>query len=77
LGSIWFETRQAKGSDPEWSKYDTDFYLNEYKSFIDKKKTKADITKDVLARTYTSGKQAGKTVEQNYIEDYQKLSGGK
>lgn len=76
LGEVWFETKakylgkQAHAFD----KYDTEFYLAEYQSFKDKKKTKDDIVQDVLKRKYETGTLKGKTVEQFYMEQYQDLA---
>lgn len=75
LGEIWFEMR--KGKEKEWSKYDSHFYQSEYNAYKEGKKTKDDIIKDVLSRTYTSGVDKGKTVKQYYMEQYNSLSGGK
>lgn len=76
LGEVWFETKAKylgkKAHD--FDKFDKDFYLGEYQSFKDKKKTKDDIVKDVLQRKYDSGSLKGKTVEQNYMEQYQGLA---
>jgi len=76
LGEVWFESRSkysgAKAED--LASYDRWFYLQEYQSFKDKKKTKDDIIKDVLQRTYDTGTLRGKTVEQHYMEQYQSLA---
>jgi hypothetical protein len=76
LGEVWFETKAKylgrKAHD--FDQYDRQFYLAEYKSFKDHQKTKDDIVKDVLARTYETGTLAGKTTEQFYIEQYQGLA---
>lgn len=77
LGEIWFKMKKTIGKDAEWNKYDNDFYLSEYQSVKEGKKTKDDIVKDVLKRVYDSGKLKGKTVEQYYMEQYESLSGGK
>jgi hypothetical protein len=76
LGEVWFETKKTMGKG-DWNKYDSDFYYSEYKQFNEKKKTKDDIVKDVLKRVYDSGDLKGKTVEDHYKEQYEKLSGGK
>jgi len=76
LGEVWFETKakylgkQAHAFD----KYDKDFFLAEYQSFKDKKKTKDDIINDILQREYETGTLKGKTVEQNYMDQYQRLA---
>ncbi len=75
LGEIWFEMR--KGKEKEWSKYDAHFYQTEYAAYKAGKKSKDDIIKDVLSRTYTSGVDKGKTVKQYYMDQYNGLSGGK
>lgn len=76
LGQVWFETKKAMKKVPEdWSQYDNDFFLSEYQSFKDKKKTKDDIIKDVLARKYETGTLKGKTVEQHYMEQFKEYAG--
>ncbi|MEZ4771296.1 MAG: DUF4157 domain-containing protein [Caldilineales bacterium] len=75
LGEIWFEMR--KGKEKEWSKYDNEFYQAEYTAYKAGKKSKDDIIKDVLSRTYPAGVNKGKTVKQTYMEQYNSLSGGK
>lgn len=76
LGEVWFDTKAkylgTKAHD--FDKYDNDFYLAEYRSFKERKKTKDDIVKDVLARKYETGTVKGKTVEQFYIEQFQGLA---
>src|SRR5262249_43791238 len=76
LGRVWFETKQAMKTVPKgWNKYDNNFYLPDYQSFKDKKKTKDDIVKDVLQRKYDSGPNKGKTTEQRYIEQFKEIAG--
>lgn len=77
LGEVWFETKKTIGKEAEWNKYDHQFYLSEYTAFKEGKKTKDDIVKDVLQRVYDTGTLKGKTAEQYYMEEYNKLSGGK
>lgn len=77
LGEVWFETKKASGMGKDWDKYDSDFYYSEYKAFKEGKKTKDEIVKEVLKRVYDSGTLKGKTVEQYYMDEYKKLSGGK
>jgi hypothetical protein len=76
LGEVWFETKAkylgTKAHD--FDKYDAQFFLAEYRSFKDRKKTKDDIVKDVLQRKYETGTLKGKTVEQFYIEQYQGIA---
>jgi Domain of unknown function (DUF4157) len=76
LGEVWFETKaKYLGTKVhEFDKYDSEFYLAEYESFKNGKKTKDDIVKDVLQRTFTTGSIKGKTEEQYYIEQYQGLA---
>jgi hypothetical protein len=76
LGGIWFEMRKSAPKGEDWSKHDAEFYQTEYQDFQAKRKTKDDIIKDVLKRTYTTGVDAGKTTEQYYEEAYNRLSGG-
>jgi hypothetical protein len=77
LGQVWFDMKKARGKEQEWAKYDNDFYQTEYKAYKDGTKTKDDIIKDVLQRKYTAGVDKGKTVEQYYMEEYKRISGGK
>jgi hypothetical protein len=76
LGDIWFETKaKYLGKKAhEFDQYDRNFYLSEYKSFKDRKKTKNDIINDVLQRKYDTGTLKGKTTEQAYIEQYEGLA---
>jgi hypothetical protein len=76
LGEVWFETKaKYLGNQAhKFDSYDKEFFLAEYQSFKDNKKTKDDIVKDVLQRTYETGTLNGKTVEQNYMEQYQSLA---
>jgi hypothetical protein len=48
-----------------------------YKAFNEKKKTKDEIVKEVLNRVYDTGTLKGKTVEQYYVDEYNRISGGK
>jgi hypothetical protein len=76
LGEVWFETKKkylGKKSH-EFDKYDEQFFLAEYKSFHDHKKTKEDIVNDILTRKYETGDLEGKTTEQTYMEQYQGLA---
>ena len=77
LGEIWFKFKTAGGPHPEWDKYDRDFFLAEYEAAKAGRKTKDDIVRDVLQRVYETGTLRGKTVEQNYMEEYNTLSGGR
>jgi Domain of unknown function (DUF4157) len=76
LGEVWFETKAKylgkKAHD--FDAYDAEFFLSEYQSFKDRKKTKEDIVNDVLQRKYDTGTLKGKTVEQHYMEQYQSLA---
>jgi len=77
LGQIWFETKKTAPKGSISSAYDAPFFLSDYEAVKDGKKTKDDVVKDVLGRTYETGAIKGKTVEQYYIEAYNRLSGGK
>lgn len=77
LGQVWFEMKKASGIGQKWDEYDNRFFLSEYKSFKDGKKTKDEIVQNVLKRKYDTGTLKGKTVEQYYMEEYKRLSGGK
>ena len=71
-GGVWAEIKQIMGAGKELDKYDVENYQAEYKAFKAGKKTKDDIINDSLTRVYPAGKNAGKTVEQNYMEQYAK-----
>jgi len=77
LGETWFKMKSTGGTHPEWSRYDQDFFLSEYEAVKAGRKTKDDIVRDVLRRVYETGALRGKTVEQNYMEQYNRLSGGR
>jgi hypothetical protein len=77
LGETWFKLKATGGPHPEWDKYDRDFFLTEYEAVKAGRKTKDDIVRDVLARVYETGTLRGKTVEQNYMEQYNTISGGR
>jgi Domain of unknown function (DUF4157) len=77
LGETWFKLKTTGGAHPEWDKYDRDFFLAEYEAVKAGRKTKDDIIRDVLGRVYETGTLRGKTVEQNYMEQYNRLSGGR
>jgi hypothetical protein len=72
LGEVWFEMKKARGGT-DWDKYDANFYQQEYQDFLAKRKTRDDIVTDALKRVYPAGANAGKTVEQYYIEEYARL----
>ena len=77
LGKVWFETKKAMGGAAALDKYDVENYQVEYKAFLKGTKSKDDIITDVLGRKYTEGADAGKTVEQYYMEQYENSFGKK
>jgi hypothetical protein len=77
LGKVWFEMKKNTPKGEKWDSHDGEFYLSEYQHFKDGKKTKDDIVKDVLARTYKEGKDAGKTIGQYYMDQYNNFANGK
>lgn len=79
LGEVWFETKKAAGKekDATWSGHDGEFYLAEYQAVKAGKKSQADVVTDVLGRKYTEGADAGKTVEQFYMDQYDAMNGTK
>jgi hypothetical protein len=77
LGEIWFDMKKTGPKSGEWNKYDADFFLAQYTAFKDGKKTKEDIIKHLLKSVYTVGKDAGKTHEQYYMDQYNEIRGGK
>jgi hypothetical protein len=77
LGKTWVEMKKGFGGGTEFDKYDKDFFLVEYNDYTEGRKTKDDIVNDTLKVVYQVGEDAGKTVEQHYIDEYNKKSGGK
>ena len=76
-GEIWFDMKKQAPKGENWDKYDQDFFLSQYKAFRDGQITKDQIVESVLKSKYTTGVDKGKTAEQYYEEEYQRLSGGK
>ena len=74
-GEIWFEMKKTAPRGENWDRYDTDFFLAQYKAFHDGKKTKDKIVQEALK--WPSGMDKRKTAEQYYVEQYNQLSGGK
>jgi hypothetical protein len=77
LGEIWFETKKTMPKGPKTNIYDAPFFLPDYLAVKSGKKTKDDLVKEVLKRVYDTGTLKGKTVEQYYIDEYNRVSGGK
>ncbi len=77
LGKIWFEIKKTMPKGAKTEAYGPQFYASDYESVKSGKKSKDDLTKEVLKRVYDSGDLKGKTVEQKYMDDYKSLSGGK
>ncbi len=77
LGETWFKHKAAGGAHPEWNAYDQKFFLSEYEQVKAGRKTKDDVVRDVLSRVYETGTLRGKTVEQYYMDNYNRLSGGR
>jgi hypothetical protein len=79
LGEVWFETKKSAGKekDKTWSSHDGEFYLEEYEAYKAGKKSKDDIVNEVLKWKYSQGTDAGKTVEQFYMEQYDASYGKK
>lgn len=77
LGKIWFEIKKTMPKGKKTDDYGPQFFLPDYEAVKSGKKSKDDLVKDVLKRVYDTGDLRGKTVEQNYMKDYQDLSGGK
>ena len=76
VGKVWSELRDSF-TEQQRETYDNSFYQQEYNDFKAGRKTKDDIVKDALQRVYTSGVDKGKTVEQFYMDQYNRISGGK
>lgn len=76
LGEVWLEMKKSAGKeeDATWKAEDHHFYLEQYKAYKDGTKTKDDIVNDVLHSRYTQGHSAGKTVEENYKDQYDSIS---
>jgi hypothetical protein len=75
LGLVWFEMKKARAAGTAGSTHDIHFFLSDYNAFREGSKTKDDIVNDVLKRVYETGTLRGKTVEQNYMEQYRSISG--
>jgi len=69
-GKVWTETKGLLGSDKSLDKYDPDLGHAEYEAVRTGKMSKDDLVTSALARVYPAGKDAGKTVEQFYVEQY-------
>lgn len=71
-GEVWLKMKQEAGKekDKTWSAYDRHFYLAQYESYQAGKLTKDDIIDGVLQSKYSDGNDAGKTVEQFYMAQY-------
>jgi hypothetical protein len=76
-GEVWFEMKKNAPKGENWNKYDSDFFLQQYEDYKAGRKTKDDIINSVLGGVYPEGVNKGKTVEQYYMEQYKKISGGK
>jgi hypothetical protein len=50
--------------------HDPQFFLSDYEAVRAGRMTKADLVRNVLARTYDTGSLRGKTVEQYYMDVY-------
>jgi len=72
-GAIWFKMRQGSYKGRAWNKYDKNFYLAAYKAYKSKRKSKDDLIKAALKRTYKTGLFRGWTVEKYYMEQYKNL----
>jgi hypothetical protein len=72
LGEVWFEMKRAHGGT-DWDRYDGEFYLQEYQAVRAGRQTRDDVVNSVLGRVYPSGANAGKTVEQYYMEQYEAM----
>lgn len=75
LGEVWAETKKSMGGGSGLDKYDSDFFLSEYKQFKEGKKTKDDIIQDVLARVRHHEPHPEWTVKQFYMDQYKQLTG--
>jgi hypothetical protein len=60
-------------SNTDRARLDSQYYWGEYQEVQSNKKTKEQIIQDVLHRVYPSGADAGKTVEQHYIDEYNRV----
>jgi hypothetical protein len=69
-GKVWAETKRLMGSGKDLDKYDADVGRAEYEAVRSGKMSKDDLVTNALARVYPSGADAGKTVEQTYVEQY-------
>ena len=73
LGEVWFETKREahKEHDKTWSAHDSQYYLAQYQAYKAGKITKDDIVDAVLTSKYTEGEDAGKTVKDLYMKQYE------
>ena len=77
MGKTWVDMKKDFGGGKELNKYDKDFFITEYDDFKAGRRTKDKIVDDTLKIVYLEGVDAGKTVEQHYIDEYNKKSPGK
>jgi hypothetical protein len=77
LGEIWFETKKTMPKGAATDAYDRYYFLSNYEEVRTGKKTKDEVVREVLMRVYETGTLKGKTVEQNYMEQYERISDGK
>jgi hypothetical protein len=73
LGEVWVAAKKEAGKekDKAWAAHDSQFYLAQYQAYKAGKVTKDDIIDAVLKSKYTEGADAGKTVEQFYMDQYE------
>lgn len=77
MGDVWASVKAGMGGGKDLDKYDNWFYMSEHTAVASGKKTAADIGTDVGSRKYTVGTNAGKTVTQFYIDQFNEIYGKK
>jgi hypothetical protein len=60
-------------SNADRARLDGEYYWGEYQDVKAGRKTKEQVIQEVLKSTYSTGVDAGKTAEQYYIEEYNKM----
>jgi hypothetical protein len=77
LGQVWSEMKSSLGGGRGLDAHDASFFLSDYQSVSSGRMTQDGLVRNVLARTYDTGDIRGKTVQQYYMEHYNRISGGR
>jgi hypothetical protein len=73
LGAVWADVKATQGGGRELDRYDAPNYMTELRDVRAGRRTQAQIVQDVLNRRYTEGALRGRTVRQNYEEQYDRI----